>query len=434
VIEMETTPLYQDLLQEIHQIPLVDTHEHLIPEQEHLKRKRDFFSLFLQHYASSDLISAGMDANTLEQLRVSDDPTEEKWKRIAPFWKKMQNTSFACVLKIATKDLFDIEEINETTIADLSKQIEIKNISGWYDYVLKERTLIDKIFVRSTLENIELYSEYFLPIVSTDLFLDIRSSPQITQIEKLSGIEIHSLKNLLDAMEKFYHEVKQKGAIGIKISQAYKRTLKYEKWTFADAENVFNKILSGSGLIPNWDHDAGLGWIEGKPLTDFLVHNLVRLAGEIGLVVQIHTGFQEGQGNYITNSNPTLLANLCLEYTKTTFDIFHAGFPYHLELACMAKNFPNVFADMCWLHAIGVSTGRQTLYTWLDIIPINKIFAFGGDYHFVEGVYAHAKLARQNVAWVLAKKIQEEVYTKRQASIFGKKLLKENAECAYKVI
>ncbi|MDZ7261668.1 MAG: amidohydrolase, partial [candidate division KSB1 bacterium] len=59
-------------------------------------------------------------------------------------------------------------------------------------------------------------------------------------------------------------------------------------------------------------------------------------------------------------------------------------------------------------------------------------FAFGGDYHFVEGVYAHAQLARQNVAWVLAKKVEEQVYTTRQASIFAKKLLKENAEDAYK--
>lgn len=431
---MENTSLYKDLIQEINQIPIVDTHEHLIPEQEHLKRKRDFFSLFFQHYASSDLISAGLDISVLEHLRVSNDPSEKKWKTIAPFWEKIQNTSFARVIKIAAKDIFDIEEIDASSIADLSVEIERKNVSGWYDYILKKRTLIDKIFVRSTIENIKFYPDYFFPIVSTDLFLDIRSRPQIAHLEKQIDIEIHSLQDLIKAVEIFYLKAKQKGAVGVKISQAYKRTLKYDKWTFHDVESLFNKILQGSGIIPNWDRDIHLGWDEGKPLTDFLAHTIVSLAGELGMVVQIHTGYQEGQGNYITNSNPSLLANLFLEYRNTVFDIFHAGFPFHLELACMAKNFPNVYADMCWFHVIGESIAQQTLHHWLDMIPISKIFAFGGDYHFVEGVYAHAKITRQNVAQVLAQKIHERTFSEKQAYEFARKLLKENAESVYNLL
>lgn len=426
--------MYKDLLQEINQIPLIDTHEHLLPEREYLENKRDFFSLFFQHYASSDLVSAGMDIKTLEQLQTSDESAEKKWKKLYPFWQNMENTSFARVLKIAANDLFNINEINKDTISALCKKIRTNNKPGWYNYVLKQKAGIKKVFIRSTVDDIKYYPDYFLPVVSSDLFLDIRTAPQIMQIEEREDTKIHSLKDLISVIEKFYSEAKQKGAIGIKVTQAYKRSLMFAKRTFCEAETAFNKIFQGTGLVHNWNQHTSLSWSERKPLIDFLMHTIVRLAGEIGLVVQIHTGFQEGQGNYITNSNPTLLANLFLEYRKTRFDILHCGFPYYMELACMAKNYPNVYPNMTWIYCIGSTVAGRILDDWLDIIPINKILGFGGDYHFVEGVYGHARIARQSVARVLSEKIAEGLCTEKQALEYGRKLFKENAEIVYNTL
>ncbi len=55
-----------DLLAEIRKLPVVDTHEHLIPESTRTKEKIDFFTL-AGHYAINDVISAGLpkDAETL---------------------------------------------------------------------------------------------------------------------------------------------------------------------------------------------------------------------------------------------------------------------------------------------------------------------------------------------------------------------------------
>ena len=163
------------------------------------------------------------------------------------------------------------------------------------------------------------------------------------------------------------------------------------------------------------------------------MHEIVRLAGEIGLVVQIHTGFQEGQGNYISNASPVHLTNLFSEYRQTRFDILHCGFPYYLELACLAKNFANVFPNMTWMYCIGSTVADRILSDWLDIIPVNKILGFGGDYHFVEGVYGHAQFARQSVTWVLSEKISGGLFTKKQALEYGHKILCENAEAIYKI-
>jgi len=66
-----------------------------------------------------------------------------------------------------------------------------------------------------------------------------------------------------------------------------------------------------------------------------------------------------------------------------------------------------VFIDMCWGHIVSPEAARRALVEWLDAVPANKISAFGGDYCFVDGIYGHQLLARQNVAAALAQKVTD---------------------------
>ena len=66
--------------------------------------------------------------------------------------------------------------------------------------------------------------------------------------------------------------------------------------------------------------------------------------------------------------------------------------------------------DMCWAHIISPQACIDTLVVWLDAVPYNKISAFGGDYAFVDGVYGHQFLARQNVSTSLARKVDEGIF------------------------
>jgi hypothetical protein len=83
------------------------------------------------------------------------------------------------------------------------------------------------------------------------------------------------------------------------------------------------------------------------------------------------------------------------------------GYPYQHTLSALAKNFSNVFIDMCWAHIISPEASVRALVEWLDAVPMNKIFAFGGDYAFVDAIYGHQLLARQNVARTLAQKVED---------------------------
>jgi predicted TIM-barrel fold metal-dependent hydrolase len=219
------------------------------------------------------------------------------------------------------------------------------------------------------------------------------------------------------------------GVVGIKIGVAYLRSLKFEKATRADAERVFNRIFGFPYPRHDWDDWealAGPAGDEAKPLQDFVLHHVLHRASDRGLPVQIHTGFQEGNGNVITNSAPTLLHNLFFEYKNVKFDVFHGSYPYCSELATLAKNFPNVYADLCWLHVVSPAVARRALEEYIETVPGNKIFAFGGDYIFVEGAYAHSRMARQVVAKLLADKVEEGYFSEEEAVSLAQKMLRDN--------
>jgi predicted TIM-barrel fold metal-dependent hydrolase len=115
------------------------------------------------------------------------------------------------------------------------------------------------------------------------------------------------------------------------------------------------------------------------------------------------------------------------EYRNVRFDIFHGAYPYSGELAALAKNFQNVYIDLCWLHMISPIHARSALSEWLDTVPSNKIFGFGGDYRFIEGVYGHAVLARANIVQVLVDKVKEGIMSVPQAIQLASRLLHDNA-------
>ena len=60
-------------------------------------------------------------------------------------------------------------------------------------------------------------------------------------------------------------------------------------------------------------------------------------------------------------------------------------------------------------------------------MPANKILGFGGDYKFVEGAYAHSRIARDIVAEVLTEKAEAGYLTEDEAMGLAARLLRENA-------
>jgi len=415
----------------VDKIKLIDTHEHLPQESERIKGKADPFATFLIHYISSDLVSAGMPKDILYRVRNASLPLNERWGLLAPFWEKIQNTGYARALNLAVKGLYNVDGLNERTCKDLETRMRSANKPGLYKWVLKEKAGVDLSILDN--EIVDVDRSLFAPVIRFDDFILLKERSDIEALEIKCEMKIHSLLDLTKAL-KLRFEKLSKSIVGVKIALAYRRSINFEKATAADAERVFNKIYSQKVFrrieLPDGARvniPEGISFEEAKPLQDFVVHMLLQLSGIYQLPVQIHTGLQEGNENVVTSSNPVHLVNLFMEYKEVKFDVFHGGYPYTSELATLAKNFPNVCVDLCWLHIISPAVARRVLSELVDTVPSNKILGFGGDYRFVEGVYGHALLARENTARVLAEKVEDDAFTQKEALLLAQRLLRDNA-------
>ena len=115
------------------------------------------------------------------------------------------------------------------------------------------------------------------------------------------------------------------------------------------------------------------------------------------------------------------------------FDLFHISYPYQGIACALAKMFPNVFINMCWAHIISPSASISALDDFLDAVPYNKISAFGGDYAFVDGVYGHLYMSRQNISLTLTKKIESGVFDESKALEIAKALYYDNPKRIFKL-
>lgn len=422
-----TSNSHAALKEYIDSIWVVDTHEHLTSEDDLLAmdERRIDFTRFFTHYASVDVVSSGMPDAEFGKVMNPDTPLEEKWTLFEPFWEKARTTAYCKAVDTAIRDLFDLPGLSRDTYQPLAQKMREMRKQGYYRWVLKDKARIALSILDTGM--LRPNTEFFAAVANFDRFVMVRTRDELKGLENETQTSIYSVDDLVSTLQKTFKQNFDMGIVGAKSPLAYVRTLYFEYPSKSDAENAFSRIFTERGQYRN-DGAHGIPAGEGKALQDYMFHKVIQCCIEHNLPMQIHTGIQEGNGNYLAQTNPVLLNEVFMRYPRQRFDIFHAGYPYWAELGVLAKMFPGVHADLCWTNVISPAASRRALDEWLEVIPGNKIFAFGGDYIFVEGAYAHAKFARKNVARVLAGKVDEDYFTLDEAKRVADMVLRENAQ------
>jgi hypothetical protein len=417
--------LRQQLLAGLDKIEAVNTHEHIIPESERTSQQIDFFTL-AGHYAINDVISAGLSREAATRINQRDTPTAEKWRLFEPFWKPARFTGYGQALRIAVRDIYGFDEISGDTLPRINDAIAAKNRMGLYRHVLKEKARI-RFSVLDDYWNarpVAPDAEFFVLARKFDRFVTPASRDDVQQLEKITDVSISTLAGLRQALEKSFEQSLAAGMVTVKSTIAYNRELLFRETPEKEAAGDLELLLRGGRELPQ-----GFRRYYERPfrkLEDYMFHQVIRLAEAHQLPMQIHTGLHAGNGNFIANSNPTHLTNLFFLYPAMRFDLFHISYPYQGELSVLAKLFPNVHVDFCWAHIISPTVSRRTLHEMLETVPVNKLFGFGGDYRYPELSYAHAKMARENIAQVLAEKIEEGFCAEEEGVEIGRMLLHDN--------
>ncbi len=412
---MSRNSIYE-LVEHIKGIWVIDTHEHLPTEEEWLavdESRLDFSQLM--HYIDLDVVSAGMPFADMQKVRFADLDEDEKWALFEPFWQDARNTTFARVVEESVKEFYGVPGLDKNTYKEIGRRIKALRKPGHYRSVLMDTARIRLSLVDTG--STALDPDFFRSVVRLDDYFSIGNRRDLDALEEKYRTEFSTLAAIERALGEAVEGAKRSGAVAIKTAQAYSRGLKYEITTREAAEREFDRVADAEG-------DAQSAHF--KALSDYLFCRLIENCIEHDLPVQVHTGMAAGHEVYLEPTNPTLLTEVILHYPQAKFDLFHAGFPYWEEMGVMAKAYPNVRADLCWMHIVSPAAARRALDEWLELAPANKIFGFGGDLGSVEIVAIHAKLARSNIAQVLAEKVDTGYFSLKQAKRIAELILRDN--------
>lgn len=410
--------MQHNIEQEINKIRIIDGHEHLATRDMRKKAGTGFFGLL--HYVESDLITAGMERDVLFGKTIS---IEEKATIFLKYWNRTKNTTYARMLQTAVCDLYGMDDWTVNGVAELNqKVIEKTNDDSWYAKVLNEYSGIDLALTLIQTTNVD-YS-LFRPVMFMDFTYKLRSLRDLHAVEKEAKVSVRSLKDYLNAVDTLLNKYLNEGMVATKLGHAYWRTLRSSKSTFGEAEHCFNHLMH---MKDNKEH---LSDDRMRPFQDYMIHYIIQRSTAYHLPIQIHTGHHEtsvsGDGNNISNSRVGDLVPLLAEYKDAKFVLLHGGFPYYNEYLSIAKNYPNVYADLTWLYVISPTASRIMLHSLIEMVPQSKIQGFGGDYNYIEGTYAHQKLARKVISNVLIDKVSQGELTEKEAVEFADRILRTN--------
>lgn len=393
------------LVEAMSAMDIIDCHEHLGPEESRVGQPVDFFTLFsFAPYTGADLALAGMDGATYGKLFDRSLPLEQRWEMFAPYWDRIRWTSYSRSILAAVERFYGQPCISRSTCAAISTAMEKANKPGLFDAVLRRACGI-RACINDT-GSTDTASDLFAPLIRV-LMNDVESWQGLSRPAFAPDAAIESLDDYLEAARRYILKSKQEGAVGLKTT-----SLDYGAPDRAAALSAFQRLrsnprerLAPAHVFPNY--------LRSTPLRDYVVDELVAYAGEQDLVVSVHTGYW---GDF-RNLHPLHVIPLLQRHPEVRFDIFHLGYPWIRETLMLAKGFPNVWLNFCWTHMISQRAAVDALDEALDLVPTNKILAFGGDYgaNVVELIYGHLTMARENIATVLARRIREGSMTESQA-------------------
>jgi predicted TIM-barrel fold metal-dependent hydrolase len=227
--------------------------------------------------------------------------------------------------------------------------------------------------------------------------------------------KVENFDDYLDVVGRYILRVKKEGAVGLKM-HSYPYTEPDKK----EAMDIFKKLISGT----DFKLDVS------NPLRSYIVDWAIKFAGQQGLIIAVHPGYW---GDF-RELDPLNMIPILQRHPNVKFDIYHLGYPWVRETLMLCKGFPNVWLNFCWTHIISQKFAMAGLDEAIDLVPVNKILAFGGDYNTpVEKVYGHLVMAREDIAKVLARRIEDGQFTESQALTLAKKWFWDNPIELYKL-
>jgi predicted TIM-barrel fold metal-dependent hydrolase len=426
-----------DLSLEISSIVLVDTHEHLYPEDqwaggngkliEMLQQagervwgddRPDILQDLFLNYAPSDLEVAGASRDAIASLF---DPTagdiESRFSGISAAWDATKHTGYGAAVRLIAREIYGLDELTPERLERAQGRLEQLRQPGERLRLLKEVARLDHVQIddfRLICEPDTSGPEFFLYDLSWANFAN--GDLKTDEITQETGIEVSDLEDLREAMSSLFERFAP-CAIAVKSQHAYQRTLRWQERSDNEAAKALAVVLAGS------EADEGTRLALG----DWCLARGVELATQHSLPFKIHTGHLAGtRGMQIEQIRAANLCPLLARYPDARFVLMHTAYPYSDEVISIAKHYPNVWVDLCWAWSINPYSSTDFVRRFLHAVPANKLFAFGGDTMWPTAAVAYSIQARHGLQHALEAEVATGDLTETEAIALARRLMREN--------
>lgn len=175
---------------------------------------------------------------------------------------------------------------------------------------------------------------------------------------------------LLAAVDALLEDAKARRAVGVKTVLAYRTGLAVDP-----AADVAAADRSLQSQVPVRRR--------GKALRDLLFRHLLGRCADLGLPLQVHTGFGDSDLR-LSGANPLLLDEVLRtpEGEAARVVLIHGGFPWHEQVAYLAAVRPGVWVDLSLSNLVSPATTADRLLRLLDLAPTGRLLV-GSDGHGV---------------------------------------------------
>ena len=403
--------IVDQLIEEMRQIPVIDTHEHLPPENDMVSRRADVFTRLYCHYSITSAITSGL---KIEQMELHDTgiPLDERWHRFRPCLDAIRDTGYARAAQAAARELYGIADINDDTYVEISERLQEGNTPGLYQRILGEKCGAEVVLNQA---------DWTHPLVrrntqEPESMTHSTAEALVAFCQRASEADGPLPDPETLVRSRLEHFSREKYA-----ALKYHATISIDPVRDEDAVSDFAKLKDSS--ITD-DEAARLGL--------WMAHKAMELAHEYNLAVAVHCGLIWCCWNDFRALNPLSIVPLLMRYRDTTFDLYHAGLPWVREIAVMANQYPNVHLNLVWCHQISPYMTEHMLNEWIDLVPVNKIIGFAGDnVDGPEKTVGVLAMARENIARALSKRIRRGQISESRAIEIARAWLYENPKRIY---
>jgi len=402
--ESLTTPSYTPLRHLVDSLPVVSSHEHLLPDDRQQELTLD--SLLFNSYVKMLDIRPGETADA----------------RAAFLDTCRQNGLFGW-LERAILEIYQVEGLlSPANWEEVSSRIASRHAEKYAHidilrHTARYRRAIQDAYWAYGTDN--GHPEILSATMRTDMFLSV-FHPDLVDHDGNSPFHHFphapqaDFRDYLAFLEELFTGWRASGAVALKCAIAYERSLGFGDATEQDAARVF---LREPGLVSP---------AERKLYGDFLFHWFCDLSEKLGVPFQVHAGIGKLGG-----SAPMLLEPSLARHPKTRFVLFHIGYPWYDAVAGLAHSYANVVVDLVWIPLLTVSGAAGALHELLDVARSNERICWGGDARTAEEAFGALLAWRHVVAQVLAEKVDAGYLARPQAERLAHKLLYANVEKLY---